>query len=335
MGKVGVGVIGLGQFGEKHTAILSNLPNVNLVAVCSRRENRAKEVASKYGAKRWYTDMYKLLEDSEVEAVHVVRAENEHLQPVVAAAKAGKHILVEKPIAMTLEDADAMISATEEANVFFMVAHILRFEQRYAIAKREIETGNIGEIVSIYARRNIPAKVSEHYLQRVSSIIDDALHDTDLMHWYTNDRVVRVYGDSVNVRGLPNADIGWGMYNFEGGAMGVVEDAWFLPDKTPFNIDARMEILGTQGAIYIDVSDGGIRINDKDGWRLPDTIHWPLMRGKLVGALKEEISYFTDCVMRGEKPTVITPQEARAALEVVLAVEESIKRRQPVSLPLK
>jgi len=333
MRQVGYGVIGLGQFGEKHTHVASDLPNVNLVAVCSRREARAKEVASKYGAKRWYTDVRKMLQDKEIEAVSIVTAENEHREPTIIAAEAGKHILLEKPIAMNLKDADDMIEATRKANVFFMVAHILRFDTRYVVAKEEIEQGKIGRIVGIYARRNIPAKISGHYLQRVSSIVDDALHDTDLMLWYTKDKINRVYAESVNVRGLPNPDLAWSLYKFRSGAVGVAEDAWFLPDKTPFNIDARMEIIGTEGAIYIDVSDECLQINDKDGWRLPDTIHWPVMHGKRVGALKEEISYFINCVMRGERPTVIRPEEARAALEVVLAADKSAKIQAPVSIP--
>jgi len=333
MRQVGYGVIGLGQFGEKHTHVASDLPNVDLVAVCSRRETRAKEVASKYGVKRWYTDVQKMLQDREVEAVSIVTAENEHREPTIMAAKAGKHVLLEKPIAMNLKDADDMIEATRKANVFFMVGHILRFDTRYVMAKDEIEHGKIGRIVGIYARRNIPAKISGHYLQRVSSIVDDALHDTDLMLWYTKDKITRVYAESVNVRGLPNPDLAWSLYKFESGAVGVAEDAWFLPDKTPFNIDARMEIIGTEGAIYIDVSDECIQINDKDGWRAPDTIHWPLMHGKRVGALKEEISYFVNCVMRGERPTIIKPEEARAALEVVLAADRSTKTQTPVSIP--
>lgn len=333
--KVGVGVVGLGQFGEKHVHALSTLPNVDLIAVCSRREGRAEEIAKKFGAKMWFTDKDRLVSNPDVEVVDVVVAENEHKDPVIAAAEAGKDVLCEKPIALTLEDADEMISATRKAGVKFMVGHILRFDPRYAIAKKEIEEGAVGKIVSIYGRRNIPAKISGHYLQRVSSIIDDGLHDTDLMHWYTEDRISRAYGESVNVRGLPNADIGWGIYKFRKGAVGVIEDAWFLPDNTPFSIDARMEIIGTEGAIYIDVSDECVQINDRTGWRLPDTIHWPTVHGKVVGALKEEISYFIGCVAKDEEPTIVTPEDARNALEAVLAVEKSINEGKPVTLPLR
>ena len=335
MDKVGYGVIGLGQFGEKHTQVLSSLPNVDLIAVCSRRKERAKEVAEKYGAKKWYTDFNEMLENKEIEAVSIVTAEPEHREPTVAAAKKGKHILLEKPMAMNLEDADAMIKATQKAGIFFMVGHILRFCTSYVIAKQKIDEGKIGNILSLYARRNLPARITDHYLRRISSIIGDGLHDTDLMLWYTGAQVKSVYASSVSARNLANPDIGWSMYKFDSGAVGICESTWFLPEKTPFNIDARMEIIGTEGAIYIDLSNEGVAINNKNGWRYPDTIHWPVQHGKRVGCLKEEISYFVDCVTRGEEPNIIKPEEARAAIEVVIAADKSAKTGKIISLPEK
>jgi predicted dehydrogenase len=329
---VGFGVIGLGQFGEKHTHVLSALPNVRLVAVCSRRVARAEEVASKYGAERYYTDVKDLVRDKEIEAVSIATAENEHLEPTLAAAEAGKHILLEKPIALSLSDADEMIEATRKASVFFMIGHILRFETRYAMAKEEIEAGRIGKVVAIYARRNIPARVSGGSLQRVSSIVGDSIHDTDLMLWYTRDKIVRVYSDAANVKEMLNQGVTWTVYKFKDGGVGVVEAARLLRDNTPFNIDARMEIIGTEGAIYIDLSDECIQVNDREGFRMPDTVHWPVMHGKRVGALKEEIAYFADCVMNCKEPTVIRPEEARTALEAVLAAERSAKTQTPVTL---
>jgi predicted dehydrogenase len=331
--RIGYGVIGGGQFGELHARALSELPIVDLVAVCSRRPERARELAERYGARRWYTDYRQLVADDEIQAVHVVTAETEHREPTVAAAQAGKHILLEKPIAMSLEDADAMIAAAEAAGVFFQVAHILRFDPRYVMAKEEIERGAVGRIVSMYARRNIPARVSGHYLQRVSSLVDDALHDTDLMLWYAQDRITEVYASAVSVRGLPHPDVAWCIHRFSGGAVGVCEDAWFLPDKTPFNIDARLEVIGTEGALYVDMGEKGLAVHDKDGTRFPDPIHWPIYHGRLGGTLKEEIRYFAECVLTGQPPQIQDPREARAALEAVLAADESVRTGQPVRLP--
>jgi UDP-N-acetylglucosamine 3-dehydrogenase len=335
MREVGVGVIGGGWFGEIHMHTLSKLPNAKLVAVCSRREEHAKELASKYGAKKWYTDMYQLVRDKEIEAVHVVTAEPEHREPTVAAAENGKHVLVEKPIATTLKDADAMIAAAKKANVFFMVAEELRFDPRYVMAKEEIDKGKVGKILSIYARRNVHSKRSIPYLKRVSSIVDDSWHDTDLMLWYTKDKVTEVYADAINMKGTENPDLGWVMYKFSKGTIGVSEAAWILPDTSPYGIDAKMEILGTEGAIYLDFAEQGIIVNDKEGWRAPDTYHWPLVHGERMGDIKEEISYFINCVMKGQKPVIVPPEESRVTLEAVLAADQSAKTRKLIKLPLK
>lgn len=332
MKKVGFAVIGLGWFGEKHVHVLSKLPHVDLVAVCSRREARAKEVAAQYGAKKWYTDWSKVVKDPEVDAVSVVTHVPDHREPVVLAAEAGKHVLVEKPIAGSLKDADEMIGAAERNNIHFMVGHILRFENRYAQAKEFIEGGRIGKIVSIYARRNIPGVFAAPHLRYGSPILLDAIHDTDIMLWYLKDRVKTVYATWLNVSGNPNPEITWTVYNFKSGAKGVCESLWFLPENTPFAIDAKMEVVGTDGAVYIDCGNSGLGVNDKKGFKRYDTMHWPVIYGEIVGALKEEISYFANCVLKDVKPSVVTPQEARHALEVVLAAEQSARTGQIVTL---
>ncbi|MEM3395574.1 MAG: Gfo/Idh/MocA family oxidoreductase [Nitrososphaerota archaeon] len=332
MKKVGFAVIGLGWFGEKHVHVLSELPGVELVAVCSRTEARAKEVASKYGAKKWYTNWEKTVRDPEVEAVSVVTHVPEHRDPVILAAEAGKHILVEKPIAGSLKEADEMIAATEKNKVHFMVGHILRFESRYAQAKQIIERGDIGKIVSIYARRNIPGGFAAPHLRYGSPILLDAIHATDIILWYLKDNVKSVYATWLNVRGSPNPEITWTIYNFSKGTKGVCESLWFLPDNTAFAIDAKMEVLGTEGAVYIDCGDSGLEVNDKKGVKRHDTMHWPMIHGEIAGALKDEISYFVKCVMNDRKPSIVTPMEARHALEVVLAAEESAKTGKIITL---
>lgn len=332
MEKVRVGVVGLGWFGEKHVRVLTQLPNVELAAVCSRRAGRAREVARRYGAKKVYTDWNRLVSDATIDAVTVTTHLPDHREPVVAAARAGKHVYVEKPIASNLEDADAMISSTRQAGVLFMVGHILRFENRYAQVKKLIDEGRIGKLVSLYARRNIPLAFGKSHLNYASSFVLDAIHDTDLMLWYTGRPVKSVFATFSKVGDVKNQNVGWGLYGFEGGAKGVCETVWVLRENTPFSIDARMEVLGTEGAAYVDCTESGLLINDEWGTKRPDTIHWPEVDGKIVGALRDEVAYWIDCVQNDRKPKMVTPEEARNALRVVLAAAESSKRNQVVSL---
>ena len=332
MKTVRVGVIGLGWFGEKHIQILSQLPNVEVVAVCSRTESRAKEIARRYGVKAWYTDWDRLSRDPSVDAVTVTTHLPDHRKPVVAAAEAGKDVFVEKPIASTLRDADAMVSAARKANVSLMVGHILRFENRYAQAKAAIDDGRVGKVVSIYARRNIPSSFASPHLAYASSFVLDAIHDTDLMLWYTGKKVRSVYATFSKVNRVKNPDACWGIYNFEGGMKGACETVWVLRDNTPFSIDAQMEILGTEGAIYVDCTENGLLINDSTGTKRPDTIHWPVMHGITTGALRDEDEYWIRCVADHRRPKIGAPAEARAALEVVLAAKASAERNELVEL---
>lgn len=323
MSKVRYGVIGLGRFGEVHCEALSTLPNAELVALCTRRPERLQEVAQRFTVRRTYTDYHALLADPEVDAVSVVTMWDQHAAPTVAALQAGKHVFVEKPMASTPEDCAAIVNAAASARGSFMVGHICRFNPRYVAARDAIAEGRIGKIVSMYARRNIPASVSLSVLAKIGPIVGDGVHDTDLMLWFSGAKVVSAYAQTVDVRGLKHPDIGWTMYRFDSGAVGVLENVWFLPERTPFRIDERMEIVGTEGSIHVQETHPNFSICDRDGWVSPDTTYWPLLRGVRAGALREELAYFTGCIQEARRPTLITPEESRAALLACLAAERS------------
>lgn len=331
-GTVKYGVIGLGWFGEKHCEALAGIPQVDLYALCTRTKSRLKALGKTFGVKRLYTDYREMLADPDLEAVSVVTMWDQHTAPALAALKAGKHVFLEKPMASTVADCRKIVRAAKAARSFFMVGHICRFNPRYAAAKQEIDSGAIGRIVSIYARRNIPASVSEGVLAKIGPIMGDGVHDTDLMLWYTGARIVSAYAQTVDVRGLKYPDIGWTMFRFDTGAVGVLEDAWFLPDTTPFAIDERMEILGTEGSIHIHEVHPNLSICDQGGWRSPDTTYWPERHGVRAGALREELSYFAQCILDGQRPTIITPDESLEAVRACLAAERSAATGRVVKL---
>jgi len=322
-GKVKYGIIGLGWFGEKHCEALSGITDVDLCALCTRTQSRLKALGKTFGVKRLYTDYNEMLADPELDAVSVVTMWDQHTAPALAALKAGKHVFLEKPMASTVQDCRRIVRAARAAESFFMVGHICRFNPRYAAAKEEIAAGKIGKIVSMYARRNIPAAVSAGVLPKIGPIIGDGVHDTDLLLWYSGAKVVSAYAQTVNVRHMKYPDIGWTMFRFDSGAVGVLENVWFLPDKTAFQIDERMEIIGTKGSVHIHETHPNLSVCDPDGWRSPDTTYWPLLHGVRAGALREELSYFARCVLEGKRPTVITPEESLEAVRACLAAEKS------------
>jgi UDP-N-acetylglucosamine 3-dehydrogenase len=303
------GVLGLGWFGEKHCEALAAIPNVELHAVCTRNPGRLAGVAEKFGAKKTFTDYHAMLADPELE-----------------------HVFLEKPMASTVADCDAIVNAANTAKGFFMTGHICRFNPRYAAAKQEIAAGKIGKIISMYARRNLPAWVGATVLDKIGPIIGDCVHDTDLMFWFSDSRAVSAYAQTVKVREHANPDLGQVMYRLGSGASCILESVWCLPDTTPFQIDERLEVVGTEGSISIHDTHPNLMIVDNKGSRCPDTTYWPIIHGQLRGALRDELAYFVNCVASGEKPTVITAEESREAVRACLAAEESARTGQVVHI---
>ena len=308
------------------------MPGVELAAVCTRRPQRLKEVAALYGVPKTYTDYGEMLADGEIDAVSIVTHVNDHRDIAVAALSAGKHVFLEKPMAGTVGDCDVIVEAAKEAKGFFMVGHICRFDTRVSLAKAAVDEGRIGRIVSMHAKRNLPAQISAEVLDKISPLMGDGIHDTDLMLWMTGSAVETVYAQNVRVRDFTYPDIGWAMYRFGSGAVGVIETVWYLPENTPYAIDARMEIIGTEGAITIDCGEAGLTITDASGGHKPDTAYWPMLSGRRVGVLRNELAYFVDCIARGKTPDVITPEESRLAVAVMCAAERSADTGNVVKL---
>jgi UDP-N-acetylglucosamine 3-dehydrogenase len=333
MSKIKYGIIGLGWFGEYHGDALAGLPNVELYALCTRTESRLKELGKKFSVKHLYTDYNEMLANPELEAVSVTTMWDQHTAPTLAALKAGKHVFLEKPMASTVPDCRAIVDAAKATEKYFMVGHIVRFQPRYAAAKREIEAGKIGNIVSLYARRNIPAALGTAVLPKIGPIIGDGVHDTDIMLWYTGAKIETAYAQTLDVRGYKHPDIGWTMYRFDSGAIGVCENVWFMPDKVPYFPDERMEIVGTEGSIHIQETYPSISVVGSEGAYTPDTTYWyEVESGVRKGALAEELSYFVTCILDNTPPTIITPEESLAATQACLAAEASAASGEVVSV---
>lgn len=333
MRKVKHAVLGLGWFGEKHCEALRAIPNVEISALCTRNPERLAEVAQRFGVGKMYTDYHEMLADPEIESVSITTMWDQHADPAVAALEAGKHVFLEKPMASTVEDCDRIVAAAKAASGHFMVGHICRFNPRYAAAKEAVAAGKIGRIVSMYARRNLPAWVGASVLDKIGPIIGDGVHDTDLMFWISESRAVSAYAQTVQWREHANPDLGQVMYRLENGASCILEAVWCLPDTTPFQIDERLEIVGTEGSISIHDTHPNLMIVDKEGARCPDTTYWPTQHGQLRGALRDELAYFIQGVIDETPPSVITPEESREAVRACLAAEESARTGQVVSIP--
>jgi myo-inositol 2-dehydrogenase / D-chiro-inositol 1-dehydrogenase len=345
MNRVRVGVIGAGFMGALHARAVAESGFGTLVAVADPDVGRAQDLAVAHGAIA-YTDYGEMFQREELNAVIVATPETLHREAVVTAAEYGCAVLVEKPIAANLEDADAMITACDAASVPLMVGYILRFEPSYARIQQAIEAGSIGAFLTGYGRRNAPIGEGERLAGRTTVINYLAVHDLDQILWYHPVDVVRVSARAVRGRIFDRfrvADFTWITAEFADGALAVVESGWALsegwagwskPAAWGGFGDVEMNVIGTTGVVSLDFTPMNLYgVDAEDGWKLPDTRHWPLINGRLVGAIRNECDHFLTCVQSGTAP-LVDGRAARKSLEIGIAADRSIELGREIELPL-
>ncbi|MBA2598663.1 MAG: Gfo/Idh/MocA family oxidoreductase [Chloroflexia bacterium] len=345
MDQLRVGVVGAGFMGGLHARATAESGFGALVAVADPDLARSNELAATYGA-RAYADFAGMFAAERLDAVVVATPETLHREAVVMAAKHGCAILVEKPIAATLEDADAMIAACEDAGVPLMVGYILRFEPAYARIQQAVAAGSIGTFLSGYGRRNAPIGEGERIAGRTTVINYLAVHDLDQILWYHPVDVVTVNAKAIRGRIFERfgvADFTWITAQFGDGALAVVESGWALSDgwagwQKPaawggFG-DVEMNVIGTTGVVSLDFTPMNLYGVDADeGWKLPDTRHWPVINGRLAGAIRNETDHFLTSVQNGTPP-LVDGRAARKSLAIGIAADRSIELGREVELPL-
>jgi predicted dehydrogenase len=319
MREVRIGLAGCGLFGESHLQALRAVAGARVAAVYDPIASAAEQRARTFGVDRVCSSLDELCSLPEVDAVDVVTPEHLHLDPVLKSVAAGKHVFVEKPLATDPDDCQRMIDAAAKAERILMVGQILRFETKYAMLKDEVAAERLGKIVSMYARRNRPVQDLERYA-RNHPAIETAIHDIDLMLWYTQARVWRVRGYGRNATGGKHHDTFWGVLEFEGGALGVVETIWLLREEAGVRLDDAFQLTGDRGTANISLVPGPISYWRDSGYEAPDFGYDPRVGGAARGALRDELAYFCDCVRSGRMPEVIRPVEAKNAVRVALAL---------------
>lgn len=331
METVRVGLVGCGLFGRSHLEAFRGLRDAAVVAVFDTDAERARQLAAAFGIPRVCETLEEICSLAEIDAIDVVTTEDAHVKPALKAFAAGKHVFVEKPMAVSPGDCDLMIQAAQAAGRFLMPGHILRFETKYALVKEAVAAGRFGRVVSMHARRNRPKTLLDRY-QRTHPALENSIHDIDLMLWYTGRRVRRVRGYQRNTTGVRHADVFWGVIEFEGDAIGVVETIWLLPQQAGIGLDDAFQLVGTRGVANVRLEPGALTFWTETGFETPDVSYGPVISGAARGALREELAYFCDCVRSNRPPETITAAEAGYAVDVTLALIEAAQAGKDVSL---
>ena len=327
------GIIGLGRFGMLHAEAVRDMYGCELAAVCNRNAQKLNDFAKRFPEAAACTDYRELLKSDAVDVVTIATHWQEHLEPAKEALLAGKHVFLEKPMAASAAQCRELLQAAEQSSGKLMVGHICRFDPRAGLARDAVRQGKIGRVVSMHAKRNLPVAPGHIRLNKISPLMGDGIHDADLMMWLTGRVPTRVYARNVRVHDFDYPDLGWAMLDFEDSAVGVIETNWCLPPNVPTVIDAALEVVGTEGKLTIDCSVTGFAVINADGNKMSDTVYWPELHGRRVGALISELSYFADCIRSNSAPTVITPKEAAQAVIVMEAAEQSAACGRPVDIP--
>ncbi|HET9903580.1 MAG TPA: Gfo/Idh/MocA family oxidoreductase [Xanthobacteraceae bacterium] len=341
MQQVNVGIIGTGWVGGIRASVLANCPQVRELHICEIRPDRLEEVAAETQPASKTLDYRELLANRSVDVVIIATTpETTHYPITKEALLAGKHVLIEKPLANTEEEADELIRLARERNLKLTVGYSQRFNPRMAFIRKTIQSGAIGDVVTCLVSRNVTRELGKKITSRVrlSPAAMEATHDLDYLMWCLAPRKpVRVYSQASGKlfsQKSETPDHQWIMVTLDDGTTITVGAGWILPYGYPNYSQTWIEIIGTEGALTIDDTHKEVTLNtSKHG------IHYPMssMPGEGVehvfaGAMANETLHFIDAVARN-RPVLVKPEEARAIMDIYIAADLSVERGEPVTLP--
>ncbi len=308
-----VAIVGCGAWGWNHARVFTDLPDCKLAAVCDADPARAK-LAGEYYHVNWHTQLDEILKNSEIDAVTVCTPSSTHMEVGMQVMENGKDLLVEKPMAVTSNDAEKMIGKARKAGVILTVGFIERFNPAVHYAKVQLESGRVGEEVLASSRRvsRWPTRIGD-----VGVVKDLAIHDIDIMHWLLKSDVYEVYAVIGSQRGSQEDHANIVLY-FKNGATGFIEANWLTPRKV-----RKLIVTGSDAIISVDYITQEVTVEDEKGLFSPTlTFQEPL---------KLELAHFVDCVRNDGKP-LVSGEEGLLALEIADAALRSSGVHKPVPL---
>ncbi|ROR08754.1 Gfo/Idh/MocA family oxidoreductase [Erwinia sp. JUb26] len=330
---VRVGLIGAGRMGSFHaTSLAQRIPGAVLAAVADPVPGAAQRLAEKLGVESFYSEPQAMLDSPDIDAVVIVSPARTHAELVVAAARAGKHVFCEKPMAVTLEEADRAIAAAREAGVVLQVGFNRRFASGFAAALAEIKAGKIGTPQLLRSLTRDPAPLRDPTpIPPWTIYLETLIHDFDtLLHCNPGAKPVEVYAmadalvrPDFKDKGLLDTSVV--TIRFDNGAIAIAEANF----QAVYGYDVRGEVFGSNGMLQI----GNINVNNAVRYTA-EGISIDTSRQDtdlLADAYVAELTEFVRCAATGETPRA-TGEDARNALAIALACIASVQQNLPVKL---
>lgn len=356
--KVGLAIVGTGRVGMLRGDVAARHGVVSWIGIAEKNPDRAREVAARIKADFVTTDYRELLRRPEVTAAIIATDEHLHFEPLMSALERSLPILVEKPLATTLKESCAALSAIERSGVDVVVGYTQRFRRRWLTAKEKISTGTMGEITLVTSRTFMNRLVAIDNYKRsdapetISPMVISGTHALDVVMWLLETKTpVEVYARSIDKVLGPSyggIDATAGMIMFSDGCIHHLSISWALPITWPAAVySLEIGIVGTEGALTIDDTHRDIVLAvgtpqfegyAPDARRLVDFLgSYPpgdIALGELRGPMREETESWLNRVSLGIPTQHATAREAHNRLMMTKALDISAKRRQPVRFPL-
>jgi myo-inositol 2-dehydrogenase/D-chiro-inositol 1-dehydrogenase len=332
--EIRIAVVGVGRIGLTHAESLARrISGARLTAVTTSDPARAAQARARLGGVAVYADLEALLANERLDAAVIASSTSAHADNVERCARAGVHMLCEKPLALTLADCDRAIAAAERAQVKLMLGHVRRFDAGHVEARRMIETGAIGRPLVFRAISGDVDPPPPSFADPAVSgglLLDAMYHDVYISRWLLADEVVRAYAEGGalvdpaigQVGDVDNAVV---TLRFALGAMGSL----FVSRTTRYGHDLRVEVVGDQGAVQIGrFRQTPVRLLDRQG------VHHDMPRTtpeRLGEAFAAELQAFVDCIAHGTEPPV-TGLDSRKTVAIALAATQSLHEGRPVPI---
>ena len=328
-----VAVIGVGAMGRNHVRVYSEMPGVELVGVADADTQAAETVARRYGT-RAYTDYRRLLDEQEPEAVTIAVPTVDHLDVALQVIQCGIDILIEKPIAFSVDEGQRIITAAQQAGVQLMVGHIERFNPAVIALKKHLADGELGRVFQIDARRQGPFPVR---VVDVGVVIDLAVHDLDVMRYVSGTEVVRVYAETERRIHSTREDLLTGLVRLSDGVIGTLTINWLTPTKI-----RELYVTGERGMFRVDYLTQDLYFFENATANGGEWENLRVLRGVSEGRmirhvvtkkepLRAEQEAFLAAV-RGEAPVAVTGKDGLKALELAQATVTSGLEHRAISL---
>ncbi len=342
MRQVEVAVIGTGWCGGIRAETLSRSALVDKLHICEIRSERLEEVKELTNPASATLDYNDIVNNPDIEVVYIsTTPEQTHYPIAKACLAAGKHVLLEKPLAIELSEADELIALSKAQGVKFTIGYSQRFNSKIAYAKKSIAEGKLGNVVNVMVSRHLSRNLGKKIANRVklSPVAMESTHDLDFVFWLLAPaKPVKVYSQGAYgyMKDLNGSyDCMWSTVTMSDGTLVVVGGGWNLPPSYPNYCGTWIEITGTEGALILDDTSRDNWLNTvKDGTQYPmSTMPGEQVDHAFAGQMGPETLHFLEAVLL-DGPVMVDPDHARMVMETYSAADVSAEIGDPVDLPM-